>query len=393
MLAVFLHCDMDAKHIHIDRYVCPGGRMSNTEHQKIAQIVGSYVDEYTGLPLSKTQSLGAIEVNDDSATIEIILGYPAASVVDAMAEAISAQVIAESSISSATVNISSHIQSRARSSKIASLDPVKNIIAIASGKGGVGKSATALNVALALHLEGAKVGLLDADIYGPSQPLMLGVPSDRRPEVQDQKYFIPIEAYGLQTMSMGYLVTDKTPMVWRGPMVSGALTQMVNQTLWQDLDYLIIDMPPGTGDIQLTLSQQVPVTGAAVVTTPQDIALLDAKKGIEMFRKVNVPCLGIIENMSTHVCSECGHNEAIFGDGGGERIADEYDVPLLGKLPLALEIRKGLDEGKPLVAVNPDSLLAAQYRHIARKLAAQLCIPDTNTEAMRAGPKIIVSND
>ena len=367
--------------------------MSNTEHEKIAQIVGDYVDEYTGLPLSHTQSLGAIVINDGSVTIDITLGYPAAGVIDAIAESIRTDVVTHSSFSAVTVNISCHIQSRARSSKIASLDAVKNIIAIASGKGGVGKSATALNVALALHLEGAKVGLLDADIYGPSQPLMLGVPSDRRPEVQDQKFFIPIDAYGLQTMSMGYLVTDKTPMVWRGPMVSGALTQMVNQTLWQDLDYLIIDMPPGTGDIQLTLSQQVPVTGSAVVTTPQDIALLDAKKGIEMFRKVNVPCLGIIENMSTHICSECGHNEAIFGDGGGERIAAEYDVPLLGKLPLSLAIRKGLDEGKPLVAVSPDSLLATQYRQIGRKLAAQLCIPNANTDAMRAGPKIIVSND
>ena len=367
--------------------------MSNTEHQNIAQIVGNYVDEYTGLPLSHTQSLGAIVINGDSATIDITLGYPAASVVDAMAEAIRTEVLSHSSLSSASVNISCHIQSRARSSKIASLDAVKNIIAIASGKGGVGKSATALNVALALHFEGAKVGLLDADIYGPSQPLMLGIPSDRRPEVQDQKYFVPIEAYGLQTMSMGYLVAEKTPMVWRGPMVSGALKQMVNQTLWQDLDYLIIDMPPGTGDIQLTLSQQVPVTGSAIVTTPQDIALLDAKKGIEMFRKVNVPCLGIVENMSTHTCSACGHNEAIFGDGGGERIAKEYDVPLLGKLPLALEIRKGLDEGKPLVAVSPDSVLATQYRHIAKKLAAQLCIPNANAEAMRAGPKIVVSND
>jgi ATP-binding protein involved in chromosome partitioning len=190
---------------------------------------------------------------------------------------------------------------------------------------------------------------------------------------------------------MGYLVTEKTPMVWRGPMVSGALTQMVNQTLWRNVDYLIVDMPPGNGDIQLTFWQQVPVTGSAIVTTPQDIALLDAKKGIEMFRKVNIPCLGIIENMATHICSQCGHNEAIFGDGGGERIAKEYDVPLLGSLPLSMEIRKGLDEGKPTVATKPDSELAKQYRHIARQLAAQLCLPERKES--RAAPKIVVSND
>ena len=365
--------------------------MPISEQEKIAQIAGDFVDEYTGLTLSATQSLDSVVLEDDTATIEITLGYPAASTVGLMAEAVREAVVADTSVSHAIVNIQCHIPSRARQGNVASLESVKNIIAIASGKGGVGKSATALNVALALHLEGAKVGLLDADIYGPSQPLMLGIPADRRPDVRDQKYFVPIDAYGLQTMSMGYLVTDKTPMVWRGPMVSGALTQMVNQTLWQDLDYLIIDMPPGTGDIQLTLSQQVPVTGSVVVTTPQDIALLDAKKGIEMFRKVDIPCLGIIENMSTHVCSKCGHNEPIFGDGGGERIADEYDVPLLGKLPLAMEIRKGLDEGKPLVAVNPESVLAKQYRHIATTLAAQLCLPSTDTE--RSGPKIVVSND
>ncbi len=365
--------------------------MSNTEQERVGQIVGSFVDEYTGLPLSETQSVGPIVLEGDTVSIDVVLGYPAAGAVESMAEAIRNAVIAGVSVDSVTVNVNCRIQSRARKANLASLESVKNIIAVASGKGGVGKSATALNVALALHLEGAKVGLLDADIYGPSQPLMLGIPADRRPEVREQKYFVPVEAYGLQTMSMGYLVTDKTPMVWRGPMVSGALTQMVNQTVWQDLDYLIIDMPPGTGDIQLTLSQQVPVTGSAVVTTPQDIALLDAKKGIEMFRKVDIPCLGVIENMSTHICSKCGHNESIFGDGGGELIANEYNVPLLGKLPLAMEIRKGLDEGKPLVALTPNSDLANQYRHIARKLAAQLCLP--STDAMRAGPKIVVSND
>lgn len=365
--------------------------MPISEHDKIAQRLGDFVDEYTGLTFKATQSLQSVVLDGDTLTIDIVLGYPAAGAIDTMIGLIKEAVASVASVANIEVNMSSLIQSRSRSGDVAGLEQVKNIIAVTSGKGGVGKSATALNVALALQLEGAKVGLLDADIYGPSQPIMLGVDSERRPDVRDQKYFVPIEAYGLQTMSMGYLVTDKTPMVWRGPMVSGALTQMVNQTVWQDLDYLIIDMPPGTGDIQLTLSQQVPVTGSVVVTTPQDLALLDAKKGIEMFRKVKIPCLGVVENMSTHTCSQCGHNEAIFGDGGGEKIANEYSVPLLGKLPLALEIRQGLDEGKPPVAVDPDSVIAGQYRHIARRLAAQLCL--LTEEIERSGPKIVVSND
>ena len=366
----------------------------------IADSLAGFIDEYTGQPLAYTNSVAAIDCAAAAGTVsvQILLGYPAEGVTDVMAEQLQAHISAslkqqniDASELTFTFHISHRIISKNRASGVAGLDQVKNIIAIASGKGGVGKSATALNVALALHQEGARVGLLDADIYGPSQPLMLGVPAEQRPEVREQKYFMPLEAHGLQTMSMGYLVTEKTPMVWRGPMVSGALTQMVNQTLWHDIDYLIVDMPPGTGDIQLTLSQQVPVTGSAIVTTPQDIALLDAKKGIEMFRKVNIPCLGIIENMATHICSQCGHNEAIFGDGGGERIAAEYDVPLLGSLPLALEIRQGLDEGKPIVACQPESDLAKQYRYIARRLAAQLCVPERTDS--RAAPKIIVSND
>lgn len=366
----------------------------------IANSLSSFIDEYTEQPLAYTDSVAAIQCDAAAGTVnvQIRLGYPADGVIDIMAEQLLAHVsasLSQQDVDSSGFNIqftiSHRIISKNRAAAVAGLDQVKNIIAIASGKGGVGKSATALNIALALHKEGATVGLLDADIYGPSQPLMLGIPPEQRPEVREQKYFLPIEAHGLQTMSMGYLVTEKTPMVWRGPMVSGALTQMVNQTLWQDIDYLIVDMPPGTGDIQLTLSQQVPVTGSAIVTTPQDIALLDAKKGIEMFRKVNIPCLGIIENMATHTCSQCGHNEAIFGDGGGERIAAEYAVPLLGSLPLAMEIRQGLDEGKPIVACQPESDLAKQYRYIARKLAAQLCVPERNQS--RSAPKIIVSND
>lgn len=249
---------------------------------------------------------------------------------------------------------------------------VKHVIAVASGKGGVGKSTTAVNLALALDLEGAKVGLLDADIYGPSQGMMLGVAEGRRPVIKDGKFFEPVRAHGLKAMSMSFMVTDKTPMVWRGPMASGALQQILTQTLWDDLDYLIVDMPPGTGDIQLTLSQKVPVAGAVIVTTPQDIALLDAVKGIEMFAKVDIPVLGIVENMSMYQCPECGHVSHLFGAGGGERVAAELGVPLLGQLPLSMTIREQADGGTPTVRAEPDSPISAIYRDAARHMAARL---------------------
>ena len=249
---------------------------------------------------------------------------------------------------------------------------VKKIIAVASGKGGVGKSTTAVNLALALLAEGHKVGVLDADIYGPSLPTMLGVPDDQRPEVIDGKRFAPIEAHGLQTLSMGNLTTDDTPMVWRGPMASSALQQIIGQTLWHDLDILIVDMPPGTGDIQLTLSQRVPLDGAIIVTTPQDIALMDAVKGVEMFNKVRVPVLGIVENMAMHICSECGHKEHIFGTGGGEMMAEKYQVDVLGSLPLDIRIRQDLDDGIPTLIKAPDGEVAALYRDIAKKAVAKI---------------------
>ena len=249
---------------------------------------------------------------------------------------------------------------------------VKKIIAVASGKGGVGKSTTAVNLALALLAEGHKVGVLDADIYGPSLPTMLGVPDDQRPEVIDGKRFAPIEAHGLQTLSMGNLTTDDTPMVWRGPMASSALQQIIGQTLWHDLDILIVDMPPGTGDIQLTLSQRVPLDGAIIVTTPQDIALMDAVKGVEMFNKVRVPVLGIVENMAMYICSECGHKEHIFGTGGGEMMAEKYQVDVLGSLPLDIRIRQDLDDGIPTLIKAPDGEVAALYRDIAKKAVAKI---------------------
>jgi ATP-binding protein involved in chromosome partitioning len=268
------------------------------------------------------------------------------------------------------------------------MDKIKHIIAVASGKGGVGKSTTAVNLALALRANGATVGLLDADIYGPSQQLMLGIAQGTRPEQKDGQWLLPVEAHGLQTMSIAYLVTDNTPMVWRGPMAGGALQQMLEQTLWGELDYLVIDMPPGTGDIQLTLSQKAAVAGAVIVTTPQDIALLDARKGIEMFAKVDIPVLGGVENMALYTCSECGHSEHIFGAEGGERIAREYGVPLLGSLPLALSIREQTDGGNPTVVAEPDSEITATYRQVAERIAAGL-----GGGGDRVMPEIIISND
>ncbi len=271
------------------------------------------------------------------------------------------------------------------------MNQIRHIVAVASGKGGVGKSTTAVNLALALRVQGAKVGLLDADIYGPSQQLMLGIPAETRPEQQGGQYLLPVKAHGLKTMSMGYLVNERTPMVWRGPMAGGALTQMLEQTLWGELDFLVIDMPPGTGDIQLTLSQKARVSGAVIVTTPQDIALLDARKGIEMFRKVDVPVLGIIENMAVHVCSACGHREHIFGAQGGNRIAQDYGVPLLASLPLTLAIREQTDAGRPTVISDPHSAAAEQYLQAAAAVRTALAGP--RDSGVRQFPEIRISDD
>ena len=286
-----------------------------------------------------------------------------------------------------TENSKSKIPAYATQPGIPPVPGVKNIIAVASGKGGVGKSTTAVNLALALQADGAHVGIVDADIYGPNQPQMLGV--DTRPEGGKGKGGLkPVVAHGLQTISMGYLVNANTPMVWRGPMVSQALQQLVGQTEWDDLDYLIVDMPPGTGDIQLTLSQKVPVCGVVIVTTPQEIALLDARKGLEMFRKVNINVLGVVENMSEYTCSHCGHHEAIFGEGGAERLCKETDCELLGKLPLDKSIREQADGGKPTVIAEPESEIANMYRTIARRIVAKLSLQPKNYSGKF--PKIVV---
>ncbi len=317
----------------------------------------------------------------------IQLGYPVEKSKALISEEISAKLKANGL--DLTVVVEQAIPTVQAGNVAQHISGVKNIIAIASGKGGVGKSTTAANIALALAHEGARVGILDADIYGPSQPQMLGVPN-QRPEVVGENTIVPLNALGVQLVSMGSLVTDKTPMIWRGPMVSGALKQLLNQAQWNDLDYLIVDMPPGTGDIQLTLSQSVPVTSSVIVTTPQDIALLDAKKGIEMFRKVNIPVAGVVENMSTHICSNCGHQEAIFGEKGGEKLAQEFSTRILGRLPLKLNIREQADSGLPSVAANPNSEESVEYRTIASLIAADIW---QRSIAGPSGPSIEISDD
>jgi ATP-binding protein involved in chromosome partitioning len=355
--------------------------MANSFIPLIENAIAQWKDPYLNTDLISAECLRRIHVDKSIATIEVELGYPANGFLEEMTS-ILRQLVQQAvpELQQVNIGINWRITAHAINGKATPMRRVSNLVAIASGKGGVGKSTTAVNLALALAAEGARVGLLDADIYGPSVPVMMGIPPDARPETRDQKYFVPIMAHGIQVISMGVLVTESTPMVWRGPMASGALQQLLNQTLWQDLDYLLIDMPPGTGDIQLTLSQSAPLTAAAIVTTPQDIALMDAKKGIEAFGKIHIPVLGVIENMSMHVCSQCGHMEHIFGEGGGERIAREYQTPLLGALPLDKRIREHAGSGTPTVIAEPTGKLAASYREIARTLAAQLSrLPISNS--------------
>ena len=348
--------------------VTPSSGTSNAV--KVEQFIDPYLQK-------SWQELGA-RVLSAGSQVSVTLGYPALGFREELAAKLKAHLNADD------IELELHFSAPAGRG----FNQVKHVVAVASGKGGVGKSTTAVNLALALERDGAKVGLLDADIYGPSQGMMLGVEPGRRPEVKDEKVFVPVKAHGLKTMSMSYLVDENTPMVWRGPMATGALQQLLLQTHWEDLDYLIVDMPPGTGDIQLTLSQKVPVSGAVIVTTPQDIALLDAKKGIEMFRKVDIPVLGIVENMSLYECPKCGELSHLFGAGGGERVAKEFGVPLLAELPLDARIREDADGGHPTVAADPDGKLAERYRHAARHLAARLWALDID-----AAPSISISDD
>ena len=336
----------------------------------IRTLLARVTDPHTGADPVASGQVRGIGIDGDKVAVELVLGYPAASWHGALAEMVEGVLRADPAIAGASVSVSSRVQAHQVQKSLTPLPGVKNIIAVASGKGGVGKSTTAVNLALALSAEGASVGILDADIHGPSIPRMLGLAG--RPDTVDEKRLVPMRAHGVQAMSIGFLIDEDTPMIWRGPMTTQALQQLLTETAWQDLDYLVIDLPPGTGDIQLTLCQRVPVSGAVVVTTPQDIALLDARRGLRMFEKVEVPVLGIVENMAIHVCSNCGHAEHIFGSGGGGRMSEQYGVPLLGSLPLDIGIREQTDGGAPTVASAPDSAIAAAYRDIARKAAGRL---------------------
>ncbi|QVL45782.1 MAG: iron-sulfur cluster carrier protein ApbC [Methylophilaceae bacterium] len=346
------------------------------------------VDPNTGKDFISSKSAKNIQIQDNHISLDIILGYPAKSVFDDIKTLVANALKALDGVDKVTVNIGSRIVSHKVQQGVNLLPNVKNVIAVASGKGGVGKSTTSVNLALALAAEGATVGLLDADIYGPSQPQMLGLSG--RPDSADGKSIEPMEAYGIQAMSIGFLVDTDTPMVWRGPMVTGALEQLLRDTKWRDLDYLVIDLPPGTGDIQLTLAQKIPVTGAIIVTTPQDIALLDARKGLKMFEKVGIPILGIVENMSTHICSNCGHEEHIFGAGGGASMCKDYHVDLLGSLPLDIKIREQADNGKPTVVAEPDSAIATTYKSIARQSAIK--IANAGLDHSSKFPNIVIQN-
>jgi ATP-binding protein involved in chromosome partitioning len=346
------------------------------------------VDPNTGKDFVSGKAIRKVTVAGGDVSVDVLLGYPAKTQHEAIRKLIADAVAAMPGAGRVSVSVAQRITSHAVQRGVKLIPGVKNIIAVASGKGGVGKSTTAVNLALALAAEGARVGVLDADIYGPSQPTMLGIAG--RPESKDGKTLEPLEAFGLQAMSIGFLIDPDTPMVWRGPMVTQALEQLLKDTNWRDLDYLVVDMPPGTGDIQLTLAQKVPVTGAVIVTTPQDIALIDARKGLKMFEKVGVPIVGIVENMSVHICSKCGHAEAIFGEGGGEKMCADYDVPFLGGLPLDIRIREQTDAGRPTVVADPDGRIAQIYREIARKTA--VFVAQKAEDFSAKFPSIVIQN-
>jgi ATP-binding protein involved in chromosome partitioning len=361
--------------------------MAVTE-QQVLDALKELTDPNTRKDFVSSKSARNVKVEGENVSVDVVLGYPAKSQVDPIRKEIASRLRAIPGVAGVNVNVTMKIVPHSVQRGVKLIPGVRNIIAVASGKGGVGKSTTAVNLALALAAEGATVGVLDADIYGPSQPMMLGISG--RPQSKDEKLLEPMEGHGIQAMSIGFLVDIDSPMVWRGPMVTQALEQLLNQTKWRDVDYLIVDLPPGTGDIQLTLAQRVPVTGAVIVTTPQDIALIDARKGLKMFEKVGIPILGIVENMSTHICSNCGHEEPIFGTGGGERMGKDYNVELLGSLPLDIKIREQADSGMPTVVADPDGRIAEIYKQIARRVAVK--IAEKQQDHSAAFPKIVVQN-
>ena len=363
--------------------------MSTVAKDTIEEALSGIVDPHTGLDLVTGKSVNDCVVDNQNVSIDLVLGYPANGWHPNLKQEVVDVVSKLENIQSVDVRIKTQVVSHEVQKGVTPLKNVRNVIAVASGKGGVGKSTVSANLALALSAEGAKAGVLDADIYGPSQPRMLGIGG--RPESKDGKSLEPMNSYHVQVMSIGFLIEEDTPMIWRGPMVTQALEQLLQDTQWRDLDYLIIDLPPGTGDIQLTLAQKVPVSGAVIVTTPQDIALLDARKALKMFEKVEIPVLGIIENMSTHICSNCGHEEHIFGEGGGKRMSVEYSVEHLGDIPLDGRIRSDADGGRPTVVADPDGSLAQAYRTIARNASGILSV--RKRDYSEVFPSIVIQND
>jgi ATP-binding protein involved in chromosome partitioning len=361
--------------------------MSISEAQVHAAL-REIIDPNTGKDFLATKSVRNLKLSGADVSLDIELGYPGKSQFEPLKRQVIAKLRALPDVGNVSVGVSSKVVSHAVQRGVKLIPGIKNIIAVASGKGGVGKSTTAVNLALALAAEGASVGMLDADIYGPSQPMMLGISG--RPESKDGKSLEPLENHGIQAISIGFLIDIDTPMVWRGPMVTQALEQLLKDTRWRNVDYLVIDLPPGTGDIQLTLAQKVPVTGAVIVTTPQDIALIDARKGLKMFEKVGIPILGVVENMAVHICSKCGHAEHIFGSGGGEKMCRDYGIEFLGALPLDIAIREQADSGKPTVVADPDGQVAGIYKSIARRCAVK--VAESQKDMTAKFPNIVVQN-
>jgi ATP-binding protein involved in chromosome partitioning len=359
----------------------------SVSESSVQEALRKLVDPNTGKDLLSTRSARNIKVSGSDVSLDVELGYPGKSQYEPIRRQVT-QALKAAGAANVTANVASKVVAHAVQRGVKLVPGIKNIIAVASGKGGVGKSTTAVNLALALAAEGASVGMLDADIYGPSQPMMLGIAG--RPESKDGKRIEPMEGHGLQASSIGFLIDVDTPMVWRGPMVTQALEQLLKDTNWRELDYLVVDLPPGTGDIQLTLAQKVPVTGAVIVTTPQDIALIDARKGLKMFEKVGIPILGIVENMSFHICPKCGHESHIFGSGGAARMAKDYGTELLGQLPLDESIQQQADSGKPTVVSDPDGKIAELYRRIARRCAVK--IAESQRDMTSKFPNIVVQN-